>query len=217
MFSTLVIDAHPDAESLSAAIARSYAAGHGNARLLPLRDLSFDPHMRFGYRKRMEIEPDLQDAREALHLAKRIVVVSPMWWGSVPALLKGFFDRALLPRQEYVYSDRGLPRGLLRGRSGRLFLLADTPAIALPVIGTHAAAQVGRHTLKFCGVRPFRTHRLLGVKHRSPEQLERWIAQAARIGARDRRGDDARPAPPAPQTTPARRAAVTAVSATGAS
>ena len=191
MFTTLVIDGHPNPDSLSAAIARSYAAGHDNARLLALRDLDFDPHLRFGYRKRMEIEPDLQDARAAMHLAKRIVVVSPMWWGSVPALLKGFFDRALLPKQEYLSPARGLPKGLLRGRSGRLLLLADTPAIALPFTGTHAVAQVTRHTLTFCGVRPFRVHRLLGVKYRVPERIERWIARAERIGAAARRRDDA--------------------------
>ena len=205
MFTTLVIDGHPNPDSLSAAIARSYAAAHGNARLIALRELDFDPHLRFGYRKRMEIEPDLQDARAAMHLAKRIVVVSPMWWGSVPALLKGFFDRALLPKQEYLYPARGLPKGLLRGRSGRLFLLADTPAIAVPFTGTHAVAQVTRHTLKFCGVRPFRVHRLLGVKYRAPERIERWIARAGQIGAADRRRDDAAQGSQAPAPVNVRR------------
>jgi len=178
-----------DPDSLSAAIARSYAEGHGNARLLALRELDFDLNLRFGYRERMEIEPDLQDAREALHAAKRIVVVTPMWWGSVPALLKGFFDRALLPRQEYSYTKLGLPVGHLRGRSGRVFVLADTPGIALPFYGTPAASLVGRRVLKFCGVRPFRVTRLMGVKGRSPEQIGRWIAKAARLGAADRRRD----------------------------
>lgn len=189
MFTTLVIDGHPNPDSLSAAMARSYAEGHGNARLIALRDLDFDPHMRFGYRQRMTIEPDLQDAREAIHLAKRIVIVSPMWWGSVPALLKGFFDRALLPQDEYVYPHRSLPKGLLQGRSGRFLLLADTPRIALPFLGTHAAAQVSRHTMKFCGVRPFRVKRFLGVRYQSPERLQAWLAQAAHLGAIDHRRD----------------------------
>lgn len=189
MSTALVIDGHPNPDSLSSAMARSYAEGHGNARLLALRDLDFDPHMRFGYRRRMAIEPDLQDARGALHLAKRIVVVSPMWWGSVPALLKGFFDRALLPQEEYVYPHRSLPKGLLHGRSGRLMLLADTPRIALPLLGTHAAAQVSRHTMRFCGVRPFRVKRFLGVRYQSEERLASWITRAGRMGASDRRRD----------------------------
>lgn len=190
MYTTLVIDGHPNPDSLSAAMARGYAEGHGNARLIALRDLDFDPHMRFGYRQRMMIEPDLQDARDAIHLAKRIVIVSPMWWGSVPALLKGFFDRALLPQDEYVYPHKSLPKGLLRGRSGRFLLLADTPRIALPFLGTHAAAQVSRHTMKFCGVRPFRVKRFLGVRYQSPERLQAWLAQAAHLGESDRRRDD---------------------------
>lgn len=192
MPTALVIDGHPNPDSLTSAIARSYAAGHGNARLLALRDLDFDPHMRFGYRKRIPIEPDLQEARDALHAADRIVIVTPMWWAAVPALLKGFFDRALLPQHEYRTSPAGFPQGLLTGRAGRMFLLADTPALALPFVGTPAARQVARHTMRFCGVRPFRVRRLLGVGAASDRKRERWIAEAARTGATDRRRDDAR-------------------------
>jgi putative NADPH-quinone reductase len=190
-----LIDGHPNPHSLTAALARSYTTGHGSARLLTLRELDFDPHMRFGYRARMTIEPDLADARQALHDAQHIVIATPMWWGSVPALLKGFFDRALLPRQEYEMTPIGYPRGLLRGRSGRLLLLADTPVIALPFSGTPAAAQVGRRTMKFCGVRPFRVHRFLGVNKASEAKIASWLTAAARIGAADARRIPAAAAP----------------------
>lgn len=197
----LVIDGHPNPDSLTAALARRYVEGHGSARLIALRDLDFDIHMRYGYRARMPIEPDLADAKQALHDARRIVVATPMWWGSVPALLKGFFDRALLPQQEYRYSERGLPQGLLRGRRGRVLLLADTPAFAAPILGVHAAAQVRRHTLSFCGVRVARVNRYLGVKDASPDRIQDWFDRTARLGAKDATRDhresgpaDARPA-----------------------
>lgn len=162
--SALVIDGHPDSRSLTAALAQRYAAGHGDARVLALRDLDFDPHLRFGYRERMPLEPDLADAKAALHAADTVVVAAPVWWGSVPALLKGFFDRALLPQQEYRYTALGLPQGLLPARRGRLLLLADTPWFAVPFTGLPAQTQVARNTLRLCGVRSVRTHRLLGVK-----------------------------------------------------
>ncbi|QIK63213.1 NAD(P)H-dependent oxidoreductase [Leucobacter viscericola] len=183
----LVIDGHPNPESLTAAMAQSYAAGNGTARLLALRDLDFDVHMRFGYRSRMAIEPDLTEARQALHDAQHIVIAAPMWWGSVPALLKGFFDRALLPHEEYEMTPLGLPRGLLRGRSGRLLLTTDTPAIALPFSGTPAAAQVARRTMRFCGVRPFRVHRFMGVNKASEARIAGWISAASHLGATDAR------------------------------
>lgn len=203
MTSTLVIDGHPNPESLTAAMAERYVAGNGNARLLRLRELDFDPNLRFGYRGRIPIEPDLADAREALHAASRIVVASPMWWGSAPALLKGFFDRALLPHEEYEMTPLGFPRGLLAGRSGRLLLLSDTPGYALPFMGTPAAAQIGRRTLKFCGVRPFRVHRFMGVGAASEGKISRWLETSERIGAGDRQRDAGRP-----DETPKARSAV---------
>lgn len=187
----LVIDGHPNPDSLSAALARRYAASHGDAAILPLRDLDFDPHMRFGYRQRIPVEPDLQAAREALHDARRVVIVAPMWWGGVPALLKGFFDRALLPGEEYRMTKLGLPVGLLAGRSGRFFMLADTPAIALPFTGNAAAGQVARHTMRFVGVRPYRVHRFLGVGAASEAKIAGWLTRAARIGAADGARDGA--------------------------
>ncbi|MEU4014655.1 NAD(P)H-dependent oxidoreductase [Microbacterium sp. NPDC028030] len=183
--STLVIDGHPDAHSLTASLAQRYAAGHGDARVLALRDLDFDPHLRFGYRERMTLEPDLVDAKQALHDADSIVVAAPLWWGSVPALLKGFFDRALLPQQEYRYSKLGLPEGLLPARRGRLLLLADTPWFAVPFTGLPAQTQVVRNTLRLCGVSSVRTTRMLGVKGADTATIARWLDRAERLGAID--------------------------------
>ena len=185
MTTALIIDGHPDGRSLTAEIARRYAAGHGNARVLALRDLDFDPHLRFGYRERMPLETDLVEAKRALHMAATVVVATPLWWGSVPAVLKGFFDRALLPQQEYRYTKLGLPEGLLGARQGRLMLLADTPWFAAPFTGLPAQTQVARNTLRLCGIRSVRTHRMLGVKDAGPERISAWLERAERLGSRD--------------------------------
>lgn len=204
MASALVIDGHPDARSLTAELARRYAGAHGDARVLPLRDLDFDPSLRFGYRERMVLEPDLVDAKAALHDAQTIVVATPLWWGSVPAVLKGFFDRALLPQQEYRYTKLGLPEGLLDATHGRLFLSADTPWFLTPFTGLPAQTHVARGTLKFCGIRSVRTHRMLGAKDASPERVSAWLARAERLGA----ADGARDASDRRRTTPASTSSV---------
>nr|WP_101848152.1 NAD(P)H-dependent oxidoreductase [Zhihengliuella sp. ISTPL4] len=183
----LVIDGHPDGRSLTSAIAQRYAAGHGEARVLALRDLEFDPVRRAGYRERMSLEPDLVVAKQALHHADTIVVATPLWWGSVPALLKGFFDRALLPQEEFRYTGAGFPEGLLAARRGRLLLLADTPWYAVPMTGLPARIHVARGTLRFCGVRSVRTHRMLGVRNAGESTIARWLADAERLGIRDGR------------------------------
>lgn len=195
MPAAVVIDGHPDARSLTAELARRYATAHGDARVLALRDLDFDPSLRHGYRERMELEPDLVDAKRALAEAAAVAVFTPLWWGSVPALLKGFFDRALLPQQEYRYSSLGFPQGLLTARNGRLFLLADTPWFLTPLTGLPAQTHVARGTMKFCGIRSVRTHRMLGVKDAGPARIGSWLERAEslgrRDGARDLRSDQA--------------------------
>ena len=185
MSAALVIDGHPDARSLTAGLARRYADAHGDARMLALRDLAFDPNLRFGYRERMTLEPDLVEAREALHAARTVVVATPLWWGSVPALLKGFFDRALLPQQEYRYTSSGLPEGLLSAPHGRLLLLADTPWFFAPFTGLPGQTHVARGTMRFCGIRDVRTTRMLGVKAASPARIEAWLDRASRLGTAD--------------------------------
>ena len=89
MRNVLVIDSHPDPQSLTARLAASYAEGAGEAPVpLLLRDLDFDLTLRTGYRTPQVLEPDLVRAQELLAWADHVAVFTPLWWGSVPALLK---------------------------------------------------------------------------------------------------------------------------------
>ena len=95
----LVIDGHPDPESYCAALSSAYLEGAKERKIdiLRIRDLKFDPNLQFGYRKRTELEPDLIMCQELIRNASHLVWVYPVWWGSVPAILKGFLDRVLVP------------------------------------------------------------------------------------------------------------------------
>ncbi|PPF44191.1 hypothetical protein C5B85_11155 [Pseudoclavibacter sp. AY1F1] len=181
---TLVIDGHPNPNSLCAALAAHYADAHGDARILAVRDLSFDQNMHFGYTKRQELEPDLQEAWTAIQTATRIVLVTPVWWGSVPSLLQGFFDRLLLPRMAYDASGT-LPKGLLKGRSARIILTADSPGSYLRLTGNTPVRQLKTHVLGFVGLAPISVTRYSPVKTSSKQRRERWLADAARLGEKD--------------------------------
>lgn len=195
MPATLVIDGHPNADSLTTALARRYVEAHGDAQLVSVRDLDFDVHLRHGYRAHMPLEPDLERVKHALHDAKRIVVATPLWWGSVPALLQGFFDRALLPREEYRYTPQGFPVGLLSGRRGRVLLLADTPRLLIPVMGAPAARAIRRNTLGLCGVKPAPVSLFAGVGSASADRIAGWFDRVARLAERDAQRDSSRVQP----------------------
>ncbi|WP_210649208.1 NAD(P)H-dependent oxidoreductase [Nocardioides sp. SYSU D00065] len=186
MSHVLVIDGHPDPRSLTAALASSYAAGAGaDALALPLRDLHFDVNLRTGYRTPQDLEPDLVRAQELLRWADHVAVFTPLWWGSVPALLKGFFDRTLERGWAFRYKDNGMPEGLLAGRTGRLAVTSDSPRWYLPLVGDTTAKQVRGRTMEFCGIKPTRLTRYAGVRGRSEAEIAAWIREAADLGASD--------------------------------
>jgi putative NADPH-quinone reductase len=186
----LVIDAHPDDRSLCAALADRYAAGarHAGADMdvLALRELDFDPDLRGGLRTEQPLEPDLVRAQRLLVAADQVVVVAPVWWGSVPAVLKGFLDRILERGWAYRYRDNGLPEGLLAGRAARIVVTTDSPGWWLRgLMGDTAVRQLRRSTLRFCGLKPVRATRIGPVHGSSPERREAWLAQVADLGRAD--------------------------------
>jgi len=132
MKKTLIINGHPYNKSLCNAITDSYEKGAKEAgaeiRRINLYDLKFDPILRYGYHKIQELELDLKTAQESILWAEHLVFVYPTWWLDMPALMKGFFDRVLLPGFAYKYKEHRLfPEKLLKGKSARLIITMDSP------------------------------------------------------------------------------------------
>lgn len=127
----LVLEAHPDAGRFNGALADAYAQGAASkgatVSRLALRDLVFDPILRGGFRGGQALEPDLLRAREAIEAATHVVFVTPVWWGTLPALLRGFVDRTFLPGWAFEHKGGPLPEGLLAGRTARVIATMDSP------------------------------------------------------------------------------------------
>lgn len=97
-------------------------------RQLKLGEMQFDPILRDGYNHSQTLEPDLLEAQRQIHWAEHLVFVYPVWWGGIPALLKGFFDRVFLPGFAFKYRNRSqLWDKLLKGRTADLLVTLDTP------------------------------------------------------------------------------------------
>ncbi len=186
----LIINGHPDAESFGFALHAAYKRGvlrsGAEVRDLVIRDLNFSPDLQFGYRKRTELEPDLLAAQESLHWAEHIVVIHPVWWGSWPAVMKGFFDRVLLPG----FFFRKIPGAALRweklltGRSARIIYTLDTPRLFWWLTGRPAYNALKWITLGYCGVAPIRGTAIGIVRLSSPERRRKWLAKVERLGAK---------------------------------
>lgn len=181
---------HPDPQSFCGAIADAYvaaavAAGHMVERQ-DLGALSFDPVLRHGYRTIQELEPDLERAQELIGWCERWVIVYPVWWGATPALLKGFFDRVMLPEFGFRPHEKGpLWDKLLGGRSAEIFTTSDAPKFYLLLAYRNSdLASVKTATLKFCGIDPVRVTRFGGIKDSTPGQRAAYLEAVRRAAAR---------------------------------
>lgn len=188
----LLIQAHPRPHSFGAALAERYeraarAAGH-ELRRVDLHTLRFDPLLHQGYDVVQPLEPDLQALQRDLLWAQHWVIAYPVWWGSVPALLKGLLDRVLLPGFAFRYQPgQALPERLLRGRSARLLVTLDTPGWYFRLFqGASAHRMMRDAVLGFCGIRPVRVSAFAPIQGSSAARREAWLARAEALGRRGR-------------------------------
>lgn len=130
-----VILAHPDPESINAAIANTVVDQlKTNGHTIFFHDLyaeKFDPllyHTEFS--KDAKLPSEIQLHCDQLSNADGIVIIHPNWWGQPPAILKGWIDRIIRPGVAYRFdegdSGEGVPAGLLKAKMAIVLNTSDT-------------------------------------------------------------------------------------------
>lgn len=185
----LIINGHPDEKSFNFALSEEYAKGalDGGAKVevINVKDLDFNPNLEFGYRKSMDLEPDIEKSIEKIKWANHLVFIHPVWWGSFPAILKGFIDRVFLPKVAFDYKD-GVIEKLLKYKSARIIATMDQPGWYYKSINSEPSTkQLKNTTLKFCGVSPVKVSYFGIIITSTKEKREKWLKSAFNLGKKD--------------------------------
>ena len=112
----LVVHAHPSRASFSRALCDVTVnalerAGH-EVNAVSLYDEDFDPRMtaeeRIAYHTDQPIvSGHVADHADLVRAAEALVFVFPTWWFGLPAMLKGWLDRVLVPGVAFDFDDAG--------------------------------------------------------------------------------------------------------------
>jgi NAD(P)H dehydrogenase (quinone) len=185
----LIILGHPDENSFCGSLAKAYAnsakAAGFEVRELYLGNLKFDPILWKGYNKTQELEPDLVKAQELIKWSNHMVFVYPNWWGTMPALMKGFFDRVFLPGFAFKYrKTSALWDKLLTGRTAHLMVTMDTPSWYYRwIFRMPGHNEMKRSILGFCGIKLVKITEFSPIKGSSQQKRDKWISIAKELGA----------------------------------
>jgi len=185
----LLILAHPRRDSLCGALFDACAGGARQAgvecRELVLSEMRFDTDVHAVSPELQPLEPDLVRAQRDIHWAEHLVFVYPTWWGTFPALLKGFLDRVLTPGFAFRHIAHDRWDKLLAGRTADLITTMDTPPLIYRFVYRAPGRQaLARATLGYCGLRTSRIETFGPVVAANATQRSLWLDRARAIGSR---------------------------------
>lgn len=184
----LIINGHPDKESFNYGLSAAYKKGanKSNAEIkeINIRELNFNPNLQFGYRKRTELEPDLLEAQDKLKWADHLVWVYPVWWGSVPAIMKGFLDRVLLPGFAFKKIEDSLSWDkYLTGKTARIICTLDQPGWYYRwIYGSPSHNAMKKLTLNYVGVKKVRITTIGPVTNSKEKFRAKWLKKVEKLG-----------------------------------
>ena len=185
----LIINGHPNPkETFCRSLMDSYKKGADltkhQVKVIDLGSIEFDMNLKYGYLKRVELEPCLVQAQNDLKWAEHIVIIHPVWWGSMPAKLKGFFDRVFLPgfafekRPGSVWWDK-----LLTGKSARIITTLDQPGWYYRLrYGRPSHRALKECTLNFCGIHPVRSTTIGPLRLSKQSYRQKVLQKVERLG-----------------------------------
>ncbi len=185
---------HPNAgQTLSGEMALIYEtaakkAGH-EVKRFNLAEMKFDPILHQGYKAIQQLEPDLLTLQDAIKWCDHLVIIYPNWWQTMPALLKGMFDRIWLPG--FCFNMRKNKQGKqtigwikrMKGKTSRVFVLSGTHPFFIWLMFGDYTNEIKKGILWFAGFKVKLTR--FGPTDQAPEwKKNEWRRKVAWLAKR---------------------------------
>ncbi|MGD0505325.1 MAG: NAD(P)H-dependent oxidoreductase [Steroidobacteraceae bacterium] len=149
----ILVAAHPVADSFTMGLVHAYATeleqlGHSQ-QTYDLYRIGFNPvlaaHELVAVSHDHPASADVAQAQDDIRAADALTVFYPLWWLSMPAMMKGYIDRVFARGFAYE-SHNGIVRGLLSGKKSVLITVSGAPLPLLVQSGNWNAVQVLQDT-----------------------------------------------------------------------
>lgn len=190
----LIIDGHPDPapERFVHALAEAYREGAEANRhevmVLRVADLEFSLLRTQADYEKGDPSDVIRRCQSLVDWSTHVVILYPLWLGSMPAMLKGLLEQMLRPG--FAYSARRLgrwPVKLQSGKSARIVVTMGMPAwLYRWYFRAHSVRSLRRNILHFVGFRNVRATLIGNVASMSVSARQGHLNRMRKLGQRAR-------------------------------
>lgn len=184
---TLIIYAHPDHESHAkttlAAVEEKLKAKNSEYEILDLYKINFNPVLSYDelYEyKTKGTSIDIKNIQEKITGASQLILIYPIWWNGMPAMMKGFIDRVFNSGYAFKYVNN-MPVGLLKGKNAIVFVSTGAPKLFTWIgLGNRFKKNATHDILGFCGIktRIYHTDAAFELNDKQKEKIKNNVNNA---------------------------------------
>jgi|OpeIllAssembly_1097287.scaffolds.fasta_scaffold143248_2 putative NADPH-quinone reductase len=187
----LIIDGHPDpagshfVHELADYYRHGAKEGGHDVRLIRVGALRFPLLRNSKAYVTGKVPAAIVAAQKSIKWADHIVVLYPLWLGTLPAKLKGFLEQVMRPGFAFAQQGGGRrPAKLLKGRTARLVITKGMPELFDQVDRSeHSIRSLAADVLGLCGIHPVRTTVFEGSDTMKSVELDKARYDMRRLGA----------------------------------
>lgn len=180
---TVIVYSHPYNKSYCQALLESAKQGAIKAgKEVDVIDLyadNFNPVMTAedlkGFVKHEMVDYLAKDYFNRIKTADHLVLIFPIWWELMPAIMKGFIDKVVFPGSFYEYSKNGMIT-LLPNLKVTIITTMNTPALTYKFVFKNAIQKaLVKGTFNKIGIKKVKWISLNEIKATTNQKRQNWL------------------------------------------
>lgn len=89
------------------------------------------------------IDPMVEKYQKILKETSELILIFPIWWSSMPAIMKGFLDKVMLMNFAYRQKEIGIEGLLTNIKKAKIITTATTPKFIMRIAGFGITMKMG--------------------------------------------------------------------------
>jgi len=186
----LVVYAHPNPDSFNHAVLEKFVEGlqfkNHEVEILDLYAQGFNPLLSAADLASLqggEVPADIKAQQDKVAWAEGLAFIFPIWWSSMPAVLKGWIDRVFSLGFAYAFTEEG-PKGLLKQQKALLINTSGGDQTFFDHSGIQKAIQmtIDLGIFGFTGIPKIQHEFFYNVVQIDPATREGYLQKAYSLG-----------------------------------